>query len=149
MSNWGNTIRNLWYIREIDFWSFAFVLFCAFILLQSVLFSTFLPNMQQRQPPHEKISPRLSPTFLSLSKIQFQNLYHNIGKTLASEFGPNFSNWLGLARFCKVRQWAVAWLSERLHESWNFEILSKIHKCQWRSDWQDMAMLRLGSDKKF
>ena len=148
MSNWGNTIRNLWYIKDIDFWSFAFVLFCAFILSVCAIFYVSSKYATRTISPWNNQHAPLT-DFPELEQNPILNLYHNIGKTLASEFGPNFSNWLGLARFCKVRQWAVAWLSERLHESWNFEILIKIHKCQLRSDWQGKAMIGLGSDKKF
>ena len=48
-------------------------------------------------------------SFKILTKLELQNL----DITSDSKIGPNFTNWFGLAKFCKIRQKAVARLFER------------------------------------
>ena len=48
-----------------------------------------------------------------LTKFQLQNL----DKVSASKFGTDFSNWFGLAKFCKVRQGEVSLHTPGSHPS--------------------------------
>ena len=76
-------------------------------------------------------------SFKILTKLELQNL--NI--TSASKFGPNFTNWFGLAKFCKVRQREVAWLFQKLCDFTHQGHINQISK-RGVTEWLRDVLLR-------